>query len=281
MRLTFAGTGCGATINPDRAGAGILLTNNTLPNDDSHLLLDCGSGVIERLIRSGLDHTAIQAVIFSHLHMDHAMGIAELLSQMAFRRRPMPDIYGPLGTAEYIDAAVHFARANRILRRDSAEDDLDSIDVQITRSGDEREVGGVQITTVEVPHVDYLECLARRFDCGGRSLVYSGDTRPAADVLVPLSDGADVLIHEAFTWDAVDEFTEHMPDGATDAIKDAFKSSHSDVDSVAQLAKEAGVKHLILTHLLPQETDDRLIARAAAHYQGEILAAHDGLTLAV
>ena len=270
MRLTFAGTGCGATINPDRAGAGILLTNdlrnNTSPNTEaSHLLLDCGSGVIERLIRSGLDHTAIQAVIFSHLHMDHAIGIADLLSQMAFRGRPMPGIYGPLGTTEYIDAAVHFARANRVLRRDSAQDDLDSIDIQITRSGDEREVGGLQITTVEVPHVDYLECLARRFDGGGRSLVYSGDTRPAPEVLVPLADNADVLIHEAFTWDAVDEFTEHMPDRTTDAIKEAFLSSHSDVDSVARLAKEADVKHLILTHLLPEETDDRLIARASAH----------------
>ena len=68
--------------------------------------------MIDRILRAKMDHTAISHVLFSHLHEDHAIGIAELLFQFSFRQRPLPAIYGPEGTDSYLAAATEFAQAN-------------------------------------------------------------------------------------------------------------------------------------------------------------------------
>ena len=153
------------------------------------------------------------------------------------------------------------------------------LEATLTRPGDERELDGVQVTTREVPHVDYLECLARRLDAGGSSMVYSGDTRPAPDVLVPLADGVDVLIHEAYTEAALEQFASPLPEKVQRNIHKAFESSHSGAVAVGKLAAEAGAGRLVLTHLLPQESDASVIDACAQHFRGEIIVAHDGLGL--
>ncbi|MCZ6544269.1 MAG: MBL fold metallo-hydrolase [Chloroflexi bacterium] len=274
MQITFAGTGCGAVHNPARAGSGIHLSHG-----DSSLLLDCGPGVLEQLLRAGIEHTDVQAVIFSHLHMDHAIGIAELLAWRAFQRRDMPAVYGPLGTTEYLAVAIEYAHANGSPRLTAHHVEMDELQLVITRPDDEQAIGPWQVTTREVPHVDYLECLARRFDADGRSLVYSGDTRPAPEIMVPLADGVDVLIHEAFSWTAIDAFVEGRPKEMQEAIRSAFKASHCDVHSAAQIAQQAGVSQLVLTHLLPQEQDAALVTEASTQFDGEILVAQDQLRI--
>lgn len=276
MRITFAGTGCGATLNPDRAGAGIHVSAG-----DTSLLLDCGPGVIDRILRAEIDHTAIGHVLFSHLHSDHAIGIAELLFQFSFRRRPLPVIYGPEGTDSYLAAAIEFVQANTGPRLAAEKASMAELGATLTRQGDERELGSVQVRTCEVPHVDYLECLARRLDVGGSSMVYSGDTRPAPEVLVPLADGVDVLIHEAYTEAALEQFASPMPEKVQANIHKAFESSHSDAVAVGKLAAESGTARLVLTHLLPQESDAGVIDACAQHFKGEIVVAHDGLGLEV
>ncbi len=276
MRITFVGTGCGATLNPERAGAGIHVSAG-----QSRLLLDCGPGVIDRILRAKMDHTAISHVLFSHLHEDHAIGIAELLFQFSFRQRPLPAIYGPEGTDSYLAAATEFAQANMGPRLANEKAAMAKLEATLTRPGDERELDSVQVTTREVPHDDYLECLARRLDADGSSMVYSGDTRPALDVLVPLADGVDVLIHEAYTAAALERFSSPLPETVQGNIHKAFESMHSDAVAVGKLAAEAGVARLVLTHLLPQESDTAVIEACAQYFRGEIVVAHDGLRLEV
>ena len=274
MRITFAGTGCGATLNPERAGAGI-----HVDAEETHLLLDCGPGVIDRILRAGIDHTAIGHVLFSHLHSDHAIGIATLIYQFTFLRWPLPAIYGPEGTDDYLRAAVVFVQANTGPAHADQRAAMAKLEATLTRPGDERELGGVQVTTREVPHVDYLECVARRLDCDGGSMVYSGDTRPAPEVLVPLADDVDVLIHEAYAQAAMEQFASALPERVQPNVYRAFESSHSEAVAVGKLAAEAGARRLVLTHLLPQESDASVIDACAEHFPGEIIVAHDGLQL--
>ena len=276
MRVTFAGTGCGATLNADRAGAGI-----HTEAAESRLLLDCGPGVVDRILRAGLDHTAIAHVFFSHLHSDHAIGIAELLYQYTFRSRPLPAIYGPAGTAEYLAAAVGFVQANTGPRHDAQRAAMSELRAIESGPDDEREIDGIELTTREVPHVDYLECVARRLAHEGRSLVYSGDTRLAPEILVPLSEGTDVLIHEAYTRAAMEAFAASLPERVQGNLYQAFENSHSEGVGVGKLAAEAGAGKLVLTHLLPGESDAELVAACATHFDGEVVVAYDGLQFEV
>jgi len=75
----------------------------------------------------------------------------------------------------------------------------------------------------------------------GRTIVYSGDTRPCEPILEASRD-ADVLIHDGSFADEMAYWAE--------------ESKHSTAGEVAVLAKEAGVRKLILTHISSRYTDD-------------------------
>ena len=276
MRITFCGTGAGGAISRERANSAIHLAHG-----DARLLLDCGPGFLERMVEADLNPDRIQAVVYSHLHFDHAMGIVDLFCRLLARSGPPVAVYGPRDTDAYIEAAVAFARVNAT--RPQLHEWLDGVGVELTRPGDARELGPFAVRSVEVPHAPYLECLARRFELGGRSLVYSGDTAYAPDALVPLADGADLLIHEAYTHAAVDRFAERnaMSGDARERMRAAIAATHSQAEEAGKIAQAAGVRHLALTHLLPTETERELIAAAGAAFDGEIIVARDGLALEV
>ena len=276
MHITFCGTGAGGAISRERANSAIHLAHG-----DARLLLDCGPGFLERMVEADLNPDRIQAVVYSHLHFDHAMGIVDLFCRLLARSGPPVAVYGPRDTDAYIEAAVAFARVNAA--RPQLHEWLDGVGVELTRPGDERELGPFAVRSVEVPHAPALECLARRFELGGRSLVYSGDTAYAPDALVPLADGADLLIHEAYTHAAIDRQAERnaMSAGARERMRAAIAATHSQAEEAGKIAQAAGVKRLALTHLLRTETEQELVAAAGAAFDGEIIIARDGLALEV
>lgn len=276
MRVTFCGTGAGGSVNPRRGNSSLHLAV-----DGFAALLDTGPGFMERMAAASLDPNAVRAVLFSHLHFDHAVGIIELLTRTIIHTGPPPRAYGPRGTDEYVASALAFARLNAT--RPENHQWLDGVSVELTRPGDDREIGPFAVESREVPHVEYLECLARRIRCGGRTLVYTGDTTSAPDVLVPLAEGADLLIHEAFTESALRRTAEAgaMPGARAEAFFAAIRSTHSSAAEAGRIAREAGVRRLVLTHLLAAEREDELIAEAGREFGGEVLVAADGMALEV
>lgn len=276
MQATFCGTGAGGSINPRRANSSIHLEQGGF-----RALLDCGPGFLERMVSAELDPDALAAVVYSHLHFDHAMGIVELFSRLIARTGPPVRIFGPRGTDTYIGAAIAFARVNAT--RSQLHEWLDGVAVQLTRADEERDIGPWRVRSTEVPHVPQLECLARRFEAGGRSLVYSGDTRYAPEAMVPLAENTDALIHEAYS-DAVIART--AEEGAFSAERrerfaEAMAASHSRASEAGRIAQAAGAKRLILTHLLAAEHEEDLLAEAGREFAGEITVASDGMTFEV
>ncbi len=276
MQVTFCGTGAGGSISRRRANASIHLAHG-----EARLLLDCGPGFLERMVEAGLNPDSVGSVVYSHLHFDHAMGIVDLFCRLLVRSGPPVTVYGPRGSDAYIEAALGFARQN--VTRPSMQEWLDGVRVELTRPGDEREIGPFAVRSLEVPHAPYLECLARRFELGGRSLVYSGDTRYAPDVLVPLADGADLLIHEAYTDRAIDRAAQQagMSEAARERMRAAIAATHSQAEEAGCIARAAGVRRLVLTHLLSSETEQELLAAAGREFDGEISVAADGLAFEV
>ena len=234
---------------------------------------------MERMAASGLDADAVSSVVFSHLHFDHAMGVVELFTRLIFRSGAPVTVYGPRDTDSYIEAALAFAKVNAT--SDRTREWLDGVSVTLTRPGDERELGGMQVRSIEVPHAPYLECLARRFEADGRVLVYSGDTTYAPEAMVPLAEGADVLVHEAFSMAGLEQMAERLPERLREGLLRGMSGSHCRAVDAGRIAQEAGVGTLVLTHLTPDERDEEVVAEARSTYKGTIIVAADGMSLEV
>lgn len=276
MRITFCGTGQ-AYLDSERAGASIFVED-----EGSGVLLDCGPGSLARLPAAGITFDEIKAVLISHLHFDHTLGIPELLTRFAFQEAEMPQFYGPSGTKEFMVAAIEFARTQLgFLAGGLWVDRVDGVAVHEPAPGSQLTVAGIDVEARTVPHAGDLHALAWRLKTPKCRLVYSGDTRPSHEAFSELARGADILIHEAYTRDGLLRQMKTMPAERHEAVDQAFIETHSDVGQVAAIARDTGVRMLILTHLLPLESAEDLRAAAESEFNGEIVIAHDGLSLDV
>jgi ribonuclease Z len=245
-------------------------------------------------------------VFFSHYHADHMLGIIGLVRTMGLQDRSAPlTLYGPRGAQRVLGAAlslgiernkfpveiVEVRPGDRLERAEydivvfATEHRADTVGYALaehTRLGRfhperARELGvpegplwgrlhrGETVTLEDGRRIGPADLVGapRR----GRTVVYSGDTRPTLTVL-EASRGADLLIHEA-TFGG-------------DEAERAVETGHSTAAEAARLALEAGVRRLILTHISPRYTRDapELLAEARAVFP-ETTVARDGMVVEV
>lgn len=272
MRVTLCGSGAGS-VTAERAATCILLDDG-----ERGLLLDCGPGSLGALFRTGLALPKTQALVVSHLHMDHVHGFPEWLAHLVFPFGALPRVYGPSGTRAYVEAA---ATATAMVTAKRGEPLGTPLDVPVVElgDGDVLEIAEGTVRSIVVPHAPEVVALAHRVAFAGATIVFSGDTRAEAGQMTPLSDGADVLIHEAYSEAGLADWTRGREQSRVEAILSAFERTHTRVDAAARIAAEAGVKRLILTHLNPGEQPERLAAEARRWFSGEVIVAADGLSL--
>ena len=98
-------------------------------------------------------------------------------------------------------------------------------------------------------------------------IVVSGDTRPS-DNLIRHAKGADVLVHEAY-------LPEHFDRVDTPEVAARLKAYHTSAEEAGQVAAAAGVKLLVLTHLIPGDADATFLERASRHFTGKIVVGRD------
>jgi ribonuclease Z len=299
LSVTFLGTGA-ACPTVDRNVAGL-----AVQREGETILFDCGEGTQRQMMRYGVGFSFTE-VFFTHFHADHMLGITGLLRTMGLQDRTAPvTLYGPRGAQRILGAAMSLGiernkfpvevveiKAGDRLRRDEYDivvfetqhraDTVGYALAEHTRLGRfhperARELGvpegplwgrlhkGETVTlddgrTVSPPD---LVGAPRR----GRTLVYSGDTRPHLAVL-EAARGADLLIHEA-TFGG-------------DETERAVETGHSTAAEAARVALEAGVRRLVLTHISPRYTRDapELLAEARAVFP-ETAIARDGMTVEV
>ena len=102
-------------------------------------------------------------------------------------------------------------------------------------------------------------------------------TPGAPDNLVRLAQGADVLVHEALYVPAIDRLAARV--SYAPRLREHLLASHTPVEDCARVATAAGVKTLVLSHLVP--ADDPLVNEqmwfdaARPYFKGEIVLAHD------
>jgi len=161
-----------------------------------------GRGAAQRLWQLGIPLGKITAVLLTHLHSDHTVGIPDLWltgwlhNGYGGRRAPF-QIYGPAGTADLM-ANMGKAYAWDIRTRE-ADEELPPAGIAVAAkdvtAGVVFERNGVKVTAFNTDHGDLIKpTLGYRVDCGGHSIVLTGDTRPSAEI-VKASKGVDVGEH--------------------------------------------------------------------------------------
>jgi ribonuclease BN (tRNA processing enzyme) len=246
---------------------------------DRVYLIDAGDGVARQLALAKLNIRQLRAVFITHQHSDHNAGYGPLfLLGWAANMSETVDVYGPPPleemTAKLLDAYRYdielrmkdegrFAPARLIRPHD------------ITAGGEIFKDDRVRVTAALNDHPPIEHSFAYRLDTADRSIVISGDTRYSENV-VKLARGADVLVHEVLWrpfWDRAD--VPQPPSVVRHII-----ASHTDAVDVGRVAAQAGVKTLVLTHLVPTEgpnapSDEEWIAGARKHFGGQVIVGRD------
>ena len=134
---------------------------------------------------------------------------------------------------------------------------------------------GVTVSAVLVQHPPVFPAFGFRFDTPAGSVVFSGDTG-ACDNVVALARDADVLVHEVIDIDVMTERLSTRPN--YQALRNHLTSAHSSPEQVGDVATRAGVRTLVLSHLVPGDldlTEEEWEGRVRPHFAGEIVCGVD------
>jgi len=305
LKLTFLGTGA-ACPSVDRNVASIALTR-----EGETMLFDCGEGTQRQMMRYGVTF-AFREVFFTHFHSDHLLGIIGLLRTLGLlnifggqERRDGLVLYGPRGAQKILTHAMEVGiervkfpveikelKVGDRLKRaeydivtfatDHRADTVGYALVEHDRRGrfnvDKARGLGIpegplwgRIHKGETVTLDDGRIIAPGELVGaprtGRTVVITGDTRPC-DGVRHAAKGADLLVHEA-TFSHQDH-------------ERARETGHTTALQAAEIAAEAGVKSLILTHISPRYSREapELVAESRMVFP-DTLIARDGMEIEV
>jgi ribonuclease BN (tRNA processing enzyme) len=141
------------------------------------------------------------------------------------------------------------------------------INVHVVREGVVYQDEDVRVTAFAVDHRSVAPAFGYRFDTADRSVVISGDTT-LSENLIRYAKGADVLVHEA-------ALPEHFDKHDTPEVAARLRAYHATPEQAGEAAERAGVKLLVLTHLVPGDADAEFLARAAKTFHGKIIVGRD------
>jgi ribonuclease Z len=277
-----------------------------LVREGETLMFDCGEGTQRQMMRYGVSF-ALADIFFTHLHSDHILGVVGLMRTMSLQGRTDPlRLWGPKG-------------ATRVLRRAESigfERLAFPVDVHELESGERVARNGYAISVFEVDHRGAVSVgfaiveeerkgrfnpeLARELGIPegpmwgklhkgeavtlgdgrviesavlvgprrpGRTVVITGDTRPCA-ATIEAAQGADLLLHEATFGD--------------EEAERAAETGHATAREAATVAKEAGVRRLLLTHFSARYSRDTAdLEREAKSVFSEVLLGRDGMEIDV
>lgn len=233
---------------------------------DELVIVDAGTGASRVMARLRLPQGEVDAILLTHFHSDHIDGLGELMFQRwANGGRPTPvPVHGPTGVDRVVNGineAYALSRAGRVAHH--GEDVVPSSGAggvahafPVPADGEGvpvLEEGGLRVSAFLVDHAPVRPAVGYRFEYAGRSLVISGDTVKSAN-LANFASGADLLVHEALSPRLVERITlaaraagnERLARITTDIL-----DYHTTPVQAAEVAREAGVGHLLLYHIVP------------------------------
>ena len=244
MELTLLGTGCPSVDHKRFGPSNLVSTKNT------KILVDCGSGITQRLHELEVSSADIDALLFTHLHSDHAVDLYQLIisSWHSYRIKPWK-IYGPKGTKKFVKKIMDAWADERKLRISyEARASAKAFDIQVTEF---KSIGNIKIKDLsikyfEVDHKPVKYAYGFSFTNKNKKLTISGDTRPCEN-LMKYAQQSDVLLHEVFIEGEILQINKMR----TKKTLHNVQSYHTTSTQVGKVAFIARAKKLVLTHFVP------------------------------
>ncbi len=294
MEIVFLGT---SSMYPtkERSHPAVLIKYN-----GHHLLFDCGEGTQRQMRIANESVNKIEAIFITHWHGDHSLGVAGILQSMTASRREKPlKIFGPTGTKESIRNILHtykFKPTFKIEVDESGNYEGEGFKVKSMgvihgvptyayyfKENDRRKINleyTKKFGLVKHPILGKLQrgetiiWKGKRITpeegtilVKGKKVSYVVDTR-YFDGLIEFVKDSDVLICEATYEEKLKEM--------------AKEYMHMTSKEAATLAKKAGVKKLVLTHLSQRyEKNPRIILNEAREIFNETILAEDFMRIKI
>ncbi len=244
MKMIILGSGTGVpSLQRNSAGYSLMVRHH-------QYLIDCGSGTIKQLLKTGIDPLALDALFITHTHPDHIGDLIPLLHALKLpvvkRTKPFL-IFGPKGFA-------HFFK-NQIIPVLHSLPKHFPVDVQ--EAAESQELEDMRVQTIPTVHSSYLNSVAYRFEAQGLVVVFSGDC-DADPGIIQISKDADLMVIDCSTL-------------AVNKVK-----GHLSAEECGQIAHQASVKRLLLSHLYPISGPDQLrLEECQKHFAGDVQLAED------
>jgi ribonuclease Z len=270
------------------------------------LMFDCGEGTQRQMMRYSVSF-ALEDIFFTHMHADHLLGVVGLIRTMALQgRMERLRLWGPRGSSRVLNRAesLGFERATfpvEIIELEAGEkverqgysirafpvdhrgsSSIGYALVEEDRKGRfnpdlARELGipegplwgqihrGIAVTLPDGRVIEPSVLVGPQRP--GRTVVVTGDTRPCA-ATIEAARNADVLVHGATFGD--------------EEAERAIETGHSTAREAATVAREAGVRRLVLTHFSARYSRDAFeLLREAQEVHSETLIGKDGMEVDV
>ena len=254
MQLTLLGTGC-PKVDFKRFGPA-----NLISTKKTKILVDCGSGVTQRLDQINISSAEIDALFLTHLHSDHVIDLYQLIisSWHSYRSKPWK-IFGPKGTKIFVKkimSAWKEERSQRIKYEARSSIAAFKIIVKEFSSLGTIKIKDLNIKYFEVDHKPVKYAYGFNFFHKNKKLTISGDTRPSENVM-KYGQLSDVLLHEVFIDGEIMK-TNKM---RTSRTLHNVKAYHTPSSLVGKIAKITRCKKLVLTHLVPTKFNERKLKK--------------------
>lgn len=296
LHLGLCGTGS-PLPNPARAGpCNVVIAGKQL------FVVDMGEGGARNINLMGLPIGRVEAVFLTHFHSDHIDGMGPLMLgrwTSGTQGTPLPvhgatgvvDVVAGFNAAYLIDNGYRTGHHGPAIAPPSGAGVI-AVSFALPEQGKGDTVtvlekDGLKVTAIRVDHGPVKPAVGYRFDYKGRSLVISGDTVKSPS-LIAAAKGADLLVHEALQPRLVKMMTAGLEakkmDNMAQITRDIL-NYHTTPEEAAESAKAAGVRQLVLSHIVPSIPAKffypAFLGDAASGYDGPIVIGEDGMLISL
>jgi len=262
LKITLCGTSSPLPA-PGRAQACVAVET---PN---HLyLVDAGSGSAATANLAGVPTEKLRGILLTHFHSDHISDIGDFNLNSWVAGRPQPlQVIGPDGVdriVEGLNITYELDRGYRVSHHGAEflNPELGILQSRSIKEGVIVDEDGLRITAFEVSHPPIEPAFGYRLDYGGRSVVISGDSL-VTDKIVEISDGADVVLHDAMELQLVQTAENVLRNAGatrTATVLHDIQDYHATTEDLQRLIDEAEIGLLALYHLVPAPRNAMAVA---------------------
>jgi ribonuclease Z len=285
--ITVVTVGTASPLPGERAQTGTAVIVN-----GHFFLFDVGAGVVQKIENFNLPWQKLDGIFITHYHSDHVMDLPNAISRSWQRGRVVDlHIYGPQGLNDLMASVDDFLAVDKEYRLAHHGIEImdtvyaDGIPNEFVIEQDSYKLiydtDGVRITAFDVTHEPIEPAVGYKIEYMGKKVVISGDTKKN-ELLTEMAQDCDLLIHEVMLMEFQQMLARANEEAGLErnaAIVTDIQDYHTSPAEVAEIAKKANVKQVVLNHLAPVPTNrilEKMYLDRMTAFEGEIHLANDG-----